>query len=172
MKEKYLQIFRYLLEFSKIRSNPVRNIENSKTNYIEVLWLSDLPKNDLIDSVLNENYSSESDYWIKVSKPKEPEKAKFPPPPQKLIDWIKPASLTNKDEYPEIKPQISDEEGNVSKIEDNHQIKLLFDTYCENKWFTDSKEYWNKHDEYLKELAIFEKVNYYYKKLFSIYNKS
>lgn len=172
MKEKYLQIFKYLLEFSKIRSNPVRNIENSKTNYIEVLWLSDLPKNDLIDSVLNDSYTSESDYWIKVSKPKEPEKPKFPQPPQKLIDWIKSESLLNKEEYPEIKNQITDGDGNISKIEDNHQIKLLFDTYCENKWFTDSKEYWNRHDEYLKEFAIFEKVNYYYKKLFSIYNKS
>lgn len=172
MKEKYIQIFKYLLEFSKIRSNPVRNIENSKTNYIEVLWLSDLPKNDLIDSVLNENYTNESDYWIKVSKPKEPEKPKFPLPPLKLIDWIKSETLLYKDEYPELLSQITDEVGNVLKIEDNKQLKLLFDTYCENKWFLDSKDYWNKHEEYVKELAIYEKVNYYYKKIFSIYNKS
>jgi len=33
-KDKYLQIFNYLLEFSKFRSKPVRDIESSDTQYL------------------------------------------------------------------------------------------------------------------------------------------
>ncbi len=83
MKDKYLQIFNYLLEFSKIRSKAVRNIENAKTNYIDILWMSDLPDNELIESVTNENFSTDSDFWLKVSKPGEPVKPIFQNLPQK-----------------------------------------------------------------------------------------
>lgn len=83
MKEKYLQIFNYLLEFSKLRSKAVRDIDNSKTNYIEVLWFNDIPKNEKIDSIIQDRFSNESDYWLKISKPVEPEEPLFPNPPQR-----------------------------------------------------------------------------------------
>ena len=111
MKDKYLQIFKYLLEFSKIRSKAVRNIENAKTNYIDIIWMSDLPENELIECIVNENFSTDSDFWLKVSKPKEPEKPKFPSPPQKLKDWIKSDSLLNKNEFPVLLTEIADENG-------------------------------------------------------------
>ncbi|MDO9465153.1 MAG: AAA domain-containing protein [bacterium] len=172
MKDKYLQIFRYLLEFSKIRSKAVRNIENAKTNYIDILWMSDLPENELIECIVNENFSTDSDFWLKISKPKEPEKLKFPSPPQKLKDWIKSDSLLNKNEFPVLLTEIADENGKTKHLDDNHQIKLLFDNYCENKWFSDSDVFWKNYEIYEKEFAAYEKINAIYKQLFSIYNKS
>ncbi|MEW6609419.1 MAG: hypothetical protein AB1414_18570, partial [bacterium] len=50
-KEKYLQIFNYLLEFSKLRCNPVRNIESSETQYPNIIWFADIPQNELFDCI-------------------------------------------------------------------------------------------------------------------------
>ena len=80
--KKYLQIFNYLLEFSKLRSKAVRDIENSK-NYLEIIWMSNIPLDEKIDCIINENYSNESDYWLKISKPIEPEKTYFSKTSQK-----------------------------------------------------------------------------------------
>ena len=49
-KEKYLQIFNYLLEFSKLRSKPVRDIENSES-YPEIVWFNDIPQYEIFDCV-------------------------------------------------------------------------------------------------------------------------
>lgn len=172
MKDKYLQIFNYLLEFSKIRSKAVRNIENATTNYIDILWMSDLPENELIECIVNENFSTDSDFWLKVSKPKEPLKPIFPKPPQRLKDWIKKDSLLSKNEFPILLTETVDENGNTKQLEDNLQIKLLFDNYCENKWFSDSDVFWENYEIYEKEFAAYEKVNAIYKRLFSMFNKS
>ncbi|OQY01266.1 MAG: hypothetical protein B6I26_05265 [Desulfobacteraceae bacterium 4572_130] len=51
-KEKYLQIFNYLKEFSKLRSNPVRDIEAQETQYPKKLWLNDIPNNKLFENDL------------------------------------------------------------------------------------------------------------------------
>ena len=46
-KEKYLQIFNYLKEFAKLRSRPVRDIESADTQYPEILWINDIPVDDI-----------------------------------------------------------------------------------------------------------------------------
>ena len=77
-KDKYLQIFNYLLKFSEIRNKSVRDIENSGSGYIEKLWLNDIPENDLFENILwDSNFDSEKDCWLKIRKPKEPNKPKF-----------------------------------------------------------------------------------------------
>jgi len=58
-KSKYLQIFNYLKEFSKIRNKPIRNIEENKTNYPEILWLSDVPKDKLFENVIDDSFDVE-----------------------------------------------------------------------------------------------------------------
>ena len=49
-KDKYLQIFNYLKEFSKLRSNPVRDIDAQETQYPEKFWLNDIPENVLFEN--------------------------------------------------------------------------------------------------------------------------
>lgn len=172
MKDKYLQIFNYLLEFSKLRSKAVRDIENSKSNYIDVLWLNDIPQNEKIECIIQHGFSEDTDYWLKISKPIEPEEPVFPKPPKELIDWINPDSLINKEELPELFSEIKSAGDGTIKLEDRKDIQSQFDQYCENKWFNDSEKYWERKQTYDSELAIYEKVNNYYKKLFSIYNKA
>ena len=52
-KSKYLQIFNYLKEFSKLRSKPVRDIDAQETQYPEKFWLNDIPENELLDAELS-----------------------------------------------------------------------------------------------------------------------
>lgn len=169
--EKYLQIFNYLLEFSKLRSKAVRDIENSK-NYLEILWMSNIPVNEKIDCIIHENYSHESEYWLKISKPIEPEKPIFPKPPQKLQNWINIASLLNKDKLPELYAEIELEEKEILCLKDHPEIEKEFTEYCVDKWFQDSALYWFKKQIYDINYADYDKINFIYKKLFSIYNKS
>lgn len=170
-KKKYLQIFNYLLEFSKLRSKPVRDIENSN-NYLEILWMSNIPVDEKIDCIIQDNYSNESNYWLKISKPIEPEKPIFPKPPKNLQNWINEESLLNRDDLPELFEEIELEENEILKLQDHQEIEEEFSKYCEEKWFTDSELYWSKKQIYDVKFAAFDKVNSIYKKLFSIYNKS
>lgn len=61
-KERYLQIFNYLLEFSKLRSNPVRDIESSDTQYPDKIWFADIPQYDIFDCITFPNYNQDADY--------------------------------------------------------------------------------------------------------------
>ena len=169
--KKYLQIFNYLLEFSKLRSKPVRDIENS-SNYLEILWMSNIPIDEKIDCIIQDNYSNESNYWLKISKPIEPEKPIFPKPPKNLQIWINEESLLNREDLPELFEEIESEENEILKLQDHPEIEEEFSKYCEEKWFADSELYWSKKQTYDIKFAAFDKVNSIYKKLFSIYNKS
>ena len=169
--EKYLQIFNYLLEFSKIRSNAVRDINNAPSQYIDIIWLSDIPKNELVNCIFDEDFNEDADYWIKISKPYEPELPKFPPPPSNLNKWISEDSIHKKDNRPTLKEYIL-VNGNKYYLEDNPKIKKEFDEYISTKWFKDSERYWGEYKNYEIQFKAYNAVNSIYKKLFSIYNKS
>ena len=87
-KEKYQQIFNYLKEFSKLRSNPVRDIETQETQYPEKIWLNDIPENELFDNAIRPSFNSENEFWIKVRKPKEPIKPTFTRLSKNLEHWL------------------------------------------------------------------------------------
>ena len=170
-KTKYLQIFNYLLEFSKIRSNPVRDIQNSE-KYLDIIWLSDIPVSEKIECVTHDDFSDENSYWLKIYRPNEPEKPIFPEPPENLRKWIIPESLLNKDKLPELQIKIEDHNNNIQKIEDHPEIKVDFENYCENQWFNDSNRFWKEKESYDQKYKIYDPINSLYKRLFSIYNKS
>lgn len=168
---KYLQIFNYLLEFSKLRSKSVRDIENSK-NYLEILWMSNIPEDEKIDCILHDNYSNESNYWLKISKPIEPVKPIFTKPPENLQKWIIQESLFDRENLPKLSEEIELDENEILKLQDYPEIEKEFNEYCEEKWITDSELYWTNKKIYDIKYAAFDKVNSIYKKLFSIYNRS
>jgi len=171
-KEKYLQVFNYLLEFSKIRSKAVRDINNAPNQYIDIIYLSDIVKNELIECILDEDFNEDAGYWIKISKPVEPELPKFPLPPPNLEKWIIEESILNTDELPTLKEYIFIDDNNKSYLEDNPEVKKEFDEYINIKWFEDSEMYWEEYKNYEIQYKAYNEVNSMYKKLFSINNKS
>lgn len=168
-KDKYLQIFNYLLEFSKLRSKSVRDIQVSD-KYVDIVWLSDVPVNEKIGCAIHQNDVNEEECCLKVSKPQEPEKPIFANPPKSLEKWIISESLLNKDDLPELRVEI-EAKNQIIRIEDCPDIKADFENYCETKWIDDSSEYWRRKEKYDEKYEEYELVNRIYKQLFSIYNK-
>lgn len=106
-KDKYLQIFNYLLEFSKLRSNPVRDMESSDNQYPDKVWFADIPQYEIFDCITFPTYNEDADYWLKVTKPKdEPQKPTFRKLGETLDDWIVKDSLTDENGTPTLKESI------------------------------------------------------------------
>ena len=161
-KDKYLQIFNYLLEFSKLRSNPVRDIESSDTQYPDIVWFADIPQCEIFDCITFPNYNQDADYWLKINKPKEePLPPIFPRLSDALSDWIVKDSLIDENAIPILK-------GNP----DNPEIESEFQNYLNNKWIDDLEFYKKEFRTYETKLAEYESQVKTYKHFFSVYNKA
>lgn len=171
-KAKYLQIFNYLLEFSKLRSNPVRDIESSDTQYPDKVWFADIPQNEIFDSITFPNYNQDADYWLKISRPKgEPQQPTFAKLSETLTDWIVTESLIDENGTPVLKDSII-KNGKTILLTDNPEIEAEFQNYLNNKWIDDLEFYQKEDETYKAKLAEYENKVRIYKHLFSIYNKA
>ena len=169
MQEKYLQIFNYLLEFSKLRTKPIRNIEIDTKNYIEKIWLGDLPTH--LDSVsLSNEININEEYWIKVSKPLNvPEKPSFPCKDIELLEWI------NIDSFDKNQPQLLEnitKERVTSSLSSQPQIIEKFNNYIETEWEKEKEEYLGLIDIYYSSLEEYNAKNSIYRKFFALQNKA
>lgn len=170
-KEKYLQIFNYLKEFSKLRSNPVRDIDAQETQYPEKFWLSDIPENELFENIIRPEFNSDNDYWLKVKKPKEPTKPVFSKLSDNLELWIERATLIEEEDEPKLKESI-EVKGEIIELENFPELVEELQNYIEKKWIDDLIDYNVKIEAYNIEYAEYEKLNSVYKKLFRIFNKT
>lgn len=170
-KEKYLQIFNYLLEFSKLRSNPTRDIDSSETQYPEKFWLNDIPIDELFENVIRPEFNQENDHWIKIRKPREPEIPDFPTLPKKIQSWALVTSLLSEENVPILKESI-EENGKTLVLTDFPEISDEFKKYVNEKWIDDLIYHNSRLKEYHQKYEIYEELNDAYKKLFRIYNKT
>jgi superfamily I DNA and/or RNA helicase len=170
-KEKYLQIFNYLLEFSKLRSNPVRDIESSDTQYPEKVWFVDIPQYEIFDCITFPNYNQDADYWLKITKPKEePTPPIFSKLSETLSEWIIKESLIDESGTPILRDTVI-KNGKVITLVDKPEIEAEFQSYINNKWIDDLELYNKQLQTYEAKLADYEKQSKTYKQFFSIYNK-
>lgn len=170
-KDKYLQIFNYLKEFSKLRSNPVRDIDAQETQYPEKFWLNDIPENELFENIIRTDFNEDNDYWLKVRKPKEPTKPEFAKLPENLEKWIDKPTLLNEEDEPKLKESL-EINGETLSIEDFPELEKELQQYIDKKWIDDLIEYNEKLEAYRTEHEKYEKLNSVYKQLFRIFNKT
>lgn len=170
-KDKYLQIFNYLKEFSKLRSNPVRDIDAQETQYPEKFWLNDIPDNELFENVIRPDFNEDNDYWLKVRKPKEPAKPEFAKLTENLEKWIDKPTLLNEEDEPNLKETL-EINGETLSIEDFPELEKELQQYIDKKWIDDLIEYNEKIEAYRIEHEKYEKLNSVYKQLFRIFNKT
>ena len=171
-KDKYLQIFNYLLEFSKLRSNPVRDIESSASQYPDKLWFSEIPQCEIFDSITFPNYNQDSDYWLKISKPKEePQEPEFAKLSESLNEWIVKESLTDETEAPSLKKTV-EKNGITISLADKPEIISEYQTYLNDKWIDDLELYKKEYAVFKASLSDYENQLKTFTKLFSIYNKT
>ena len=170
-KDKYLQIFNYLKEFSKLRSNPVRDIDAQETQYPEKFWLNDIPENELFENIIRSDFNEDNDYWLKVRKPKEPTKPDFSKLTENLEKWIDKPTLLDEEDEPKLKESL-EINGETLSIEDFPELEKELQQYIDNKWIDDLIEYNEKLKAYRIEHEKYEKLNSVYKQLFRIFNKT
>ena len=168
-KDKYLQIFNYLLEFSKLRSNPVRDIESSD-QYPETVWFSDIPQCDIFDCITFPDYTSDADYWLKINKPKEPQRPTFPKLSKTLTEWIITDSLTDETGTPNLIESII-KNGKTIQLSDQPEVEIEFQDYLKNQWDDDLDFYKKELEAFEAKHVEFEIQSKTYKQFFSIYNK-
>jgi superfamily I DNA and/or RNA helicase/very-short-patch-repair endonuclease len=171
-KDKYLQIFNYLLEFSKLRSNPVRDMESSDNQYPDKVWFADIPQYEIFDCITFPTYNEDADYWLKVTKPKdEPQKPTFRKLGETLDDWIVKDSLTDENGTPTLKESIV-KNGKTIALQDQQELQQEFDNYINEKWLNDLESYKHEAKTYEIQFAEYNRKAKTYKHLFSIYNKA
>lgn len=170
-KEKYLQIFNYLREFSQLRSKPVRDIDAQETQYPEKFWLDDIPVNELFENITRPDFNSDNDYWLKVKKPKEPTKPEFNKLSQNLELWIERPTLFDEENEPKLKESIETKNETLT-LEDYPEVTKELKIYINQKWIDDLIKYKEQYEAYKIEYAEFEKLNSVYKRLFRIFNKT
>jgi very-short-patch-repair endonuclease/DNA polymerase III delta prime subunit len=170
-KEKYKQIFNYLKEFSKLRSNPVRDIDAQETQYPEKFWLNDIPENDHFENIVRPNFNRDNEYYLKVRKPKEPNKPEFPKLTESMEKWIDKPTLLNENDEPKLKKTI-EINGDIFSSEDFSELGKELKHYIENKWINDLIEYNEKLESYRIENIEYQKLNTVYKQLFRLFNKT
>lgn len=169
MKQKYLQIFEYLLEFSKLRSKPVRDIESAE-QYPENIWLADIPKCDIFDCITFQNYNHDADYWLKIGKPKEPKPPIFVTLIDSVTDWIIKDSLIDESVVPCLNESII-KNGKTILLTEYPEVELKFQEYLKNQWLDDLEIYKKEVNDFQIKRDTFEVQSKIYKKFFSIYNK-
>lgn len=170
-KDKYLQIFNYLKEFSKLRSNPVRDIDAQETQYPEKFWLNDIPENELFENIIRPDFNEDNDYWLKVRKPKEPAKPEFATLTENLEKWIDKPTLLNEEDEPKLNETL-EINGETLSIKDFPELEKELQQYIDKKWIDDLIEYNERIKSYRIEHEKYEKLNLVYKQLFRIFNKT
>ena len=171
--QKYVQIFKYLKEFSEIRSLPVRDIENSPTQYPEKIWLNDIPVRDIFENIIRPEFNSDNEYWLRIKKPKleEPNEPKFGKLPKILELWIEPDSLLNENSVPKLKDSIYID-GIVKTKDSIESLDNELEKYINEKWLNDLFKYNEEYKEYLKAQKEYTLQSDTYKNIFRIFNKS
>ncbi|MDE0472043.1 MAG: AAA domain-containing protein [Ekhidna sp.] len=170
-KDKYLQIFNYLKEFSKLRSKPVRDIDAQETQYPEKFWLNDSPENELFENIIRPDFNEDNDYWLKVRKPKEPAKPEFAKLSENLEKWVDKPTLLNEEERPKLQETL-EINGEILSSKDFPELEKELNQYSNNKWIDDLIEYNDKEEAYRVEHEKYEELNDVYKQLFRIFNRT
>ncbi|BAX80825.1 AAA domain-containing protein [Labilibaculum antarcticum] len=169
-KTKYLQIFNYLLEFSKIRTKPVRDIDLQVNQYPEKVWLNDIPVSKYFQNIINGDFEQDEECWLKIGKPKEPNEPIFEELPQDLKVWLTPDSWLNEATGPELEDEIT-EEGVVKILTDFPGLYKLCEKYRNEQWIEDFLAFRTKMSIYDEEYTEYKSLEKVYKQFFKIYNK-
>lgn len=152
---QYLQVFRFLLNFSQLRDSVIRDV----SKFESVFWLSELEGS--IQTILQAD-AKDTDYWLKVSKPIPPTKPIFPELPVNLRGWVMEDTLTRTEGEPDLKTSFTDANGQTFPVPDH--IEDAFLTYC--------IELWPRHNlEYKQALRLFEQQEIEYQQTSIVYRK-
>jgi very-short-patch-repair endonuclease/chemotaxis protein histidine kinase CheA len=166
MSEKAVRLVDYLQRLATLRTKLIRDI----ADYEKVLWVASIPhERGCFTQAWGRDEEHEPDEWIEVQHRREPE---LPAVPAQCKDWVNLAALRNKNDLPDLLPEItrqipnpdwheeSDQPETISCIErvkDHPEVQQAWDRYVEDKWlpWTEEHNAWEKvHKVYSALFAI------------------
>ncbi|HNZ20052.1 MAG TPA: AAA family ATPase, partial [Candidatus Hydrogenedentes bacterium] len=163
---KPCRLVEYLLRIATLRSKLIRDI----AEYERVLWLSTVPhERGCFTQAWGRDEEHEQDEWLEVQNRREPE---LPTVPDNCRDWVSLPSLRNKNDLPELLPEITRQIPNpdwgkssdqpadfprIERLEQHPEVQRAWDRYVEEKWlpWTDEHNAWERvHKVYSALFAI------------------
>jgi len=153
--ERAIRLVDYLLRLASLHTKLIRDI----SEYDKTLWLSDIPHvHGCFTQAWGRDEEHEPDEWMEVQNRREPELPAIPAP---CKDWVNLTALRNKDDLPELFPDITREiqnpdwrEGSdqpetvphTKRIVDHPEVQQAWDRYVEDKWlpWTEEHNAWEK----------------------------
>ena len=169
LNEKAVRLVDYLLRLANLRAKLIRDI----AEYEKVLWLSDIPhERGCFTQAWGRDEEHEPDEWLEVQTRREPE---LPAVPAQCRDWVSLPSLRNKNDLPELLPEITRQIPNpvwregtdqpetipqTERLEDHLEVGRAWDRYVEDKWL-----------QWTEEHNVWEKVHKVYSALFAIHQE-
>jgi len=167
--DKAIRLVDYLLRLASLRTKLIRDIDE----YEKVLSLSDIPhEQGCLTQAWGRCEEYESDVWLEVQNRREPE---LPAVPAQCKDWVNHTALRNKNDLPELLPQITRQipnhdwrEGSdqpktiqhTERLEEHPEVKRAWYRYIGDEWFP-----------WMEEHNAWEKVHKIYSVLFAIYQE-
>ena len=165
--QKVVRLVDYLLSLATLRTKRIRDIAQYDG---KVFWVSSVPhERGCFTQAWGRDEEHGPDEWLEVQSPPEPE---LPAVPAQCEDWVSFRLLRNKDDLPELLPQITQQIQNpdwheksdqpetiphTQRLDDHPNIQRVWDRYVEDKWlpWTEKHDEWKKlHEVYSALFAI------------------
>ncbi|HOM56199.1 MAG TPA: AAA domain-containing protein, partial [Candidatus Latescibacteria bacterium] len=166
LNEKAVRLVDYLLRLAALRTRLIRDV----SEYEKVLWISDIPhERGCFTRAWGPEEEHEPDEWLEVQNRPEPD---VPAVPSQCEDWVNQTTLRNKNDLPELLPEItrqilnpdwrqeSDQPETIlqkQRLEEYPEVQQAWDRYVESEWLPWAEEHnaWEKvHKVYSTLFAI------------------
>jgi len=166
INEKAIRLVNFLLRLANLRAKLIRDI----ADYEKVLWVSSFPhERGCFTQAWGRDEEHEPDEWLEVQNRREPELPAIPP---SCKDWVNLSALRNKNDLPELLPEITRQIPNsdwsedsdqpetiphTERLEDHPEVQQAWDRYVEDRWlpWTEEHNAWEKvHKVYSALFAI------------------
>lgn len=168
-RSKIIRLVDYLTRLASLRTKTIRDI----ADYERTLWISAIPhEKGCFTQAWGRDEELDSDVWAEIQNQREPE---LPSVPDKCEDWVERVSLRNKEDLPELLPQITievenpdREEGSdepeyiwqTERIQDHPGVQQTWDRYVEDRWLP-----------WMEEHNRWESIHAVYSALFAIHQE-
>jgi len=141
---KATRLVEYLLKLAQLRMRLIRDVKDYQPH---VLWLSSIPREvGCFTRAWGSGGEHETDDWIEVQSRPEPQ---LPEVPSGCKDWVLSSALRDKNNLPEILPQVELHVPNpdwhegsdlahttprIERLERRPDVQRAWDGYLEDKW--------------------------------------
>lgn len=167
--QKAARLVDYLLRLATLRTKLIRET----ADYEKVLWVSSVPHEwGCFTQAWGPDEEHEPDEWLEVQSRREPE---LPAVPAQFKDWVNLPLLRNKNDLPELLPEITRQIPNpdwrgdsdqpetiphTERLEEYPEVQRAWDRHVEDKWLPWTEEH-----------NVWERVHKIYSALFAIHQE-